>query len=256
MKRFYYSGIAALACLVFFAGSVIPAGALEFGARGTYWFPSLKATMKAGNAGTEINVKDDLGISDNSTYSVEAFAGIGKHHLALSYTPLDYTARKNITKTINFNNQTYSIGSDVSSDLHLKMFDAEYRYDLLNLENILAGFSVNLIGKIKYLDGEARMNAAVSGEQKKTFNVPVPMVGAGAHIGLIANLLEARAQATGIGYSGNYFVDALADIAVTPFPFTRFSAGYRYMKIKIDNISDTYGDLDFYGPYVGLTVAW
>lgn len=256
MKRSYRNGIAAVIFLVFIAGMALPAGAFEIGARGSYWFPTLKATLKAGSSGTEINVKDDLGIGDSNTYSVEAFAGLGNHHLALSYTPLDYSASKNITKTINFNNKNYVAGSGVNTDLHLKMFDAEYRYDLLNFENILAGFSINLLGKIKYLDGEVKMNSTAAGEQKQTFGVPIPMIGAGLHVGLIANLLEARAKAAGIGYSGNYFVDALADIAVTPFPFMRLSAGYRYLKIKIDNVSDTYGDLDFYGPYLGFSVAW
>jgi len=256
MKRSYRNGIAAIICLVFIAGSSLPAGAFEIGARGSYWFPSLKATVKAGSAGTEFNVKDDLGIGNSNTYSVEAFAGLGNHHLALSYTPLDYSASTNITKTITFNNKTYAAGSSVDTNLRLKMFDAEYRYDLLNFENILGGFSINLLGKIKYLDGEVKMNSTAAGEQKQSFGVPVPMIGAGLHVGLIANLLEARAQAAGIGYSGNYFVDALADVSVTPFPFMRLSAGYRYLKIKINNVSDTYGDLDFYGPYLGLAVAW
>jgi outer membrane protein len=256
MRRSYRNGIAAIICLAFIAGLALPAGAFEIGARAYYWFPSLKAALKAGSSGTEFNIKDDLGISDSNTYSVETFAGLGNHHLTLSYTPLDYSADKNITRTINFNNKTYAAGSGVKTDLRLRMLDAEYRYDLLNFENILSGFSINLLGKIKYLDGEVKMNSTAAGEQKQTFGVPVPMIGAGLHVGLIANILEARAQAAGIGYSGNYFVDALADVAVTPFPFTRISAGYRYMKIKIDNVSDTYGDLDFYGPYLGFAVAW
>ena len=256
MKRSYRNGIAAIISLVFIAGLALPAGALEIGARGYYWFPTLKATLKAGSSGTEINIKDDLGIGDSNTYSVEAFAGLGNHHLTLSYTPLDYSASTNITKPIKFNNKTYTAGSGVNTDLRLKMLDAEYRYDLLNFENILSGFSINLLGKVKYLDGEAKMNETFVGEQKQTFGVAVPMIGAGLHVGMIANILEARAQAAGIGYSGNYFVDALADVTLTPFPFMRLSAGYRYMKIKIDNISDTYGDLDFYGPYLGLAVAW
>jgi outer membrane protein len=255
-KSWYRKSTAVIAGLIYLFIFTLPAGAFEVGARGSYWFPSLKATMKAGGSGTEVNLKDDLGIGDSNTYSVEAFAGLGNHHLSLSYTPLDYSASTNIQKPINFNNKTYTAGSSVNTDLHLKMLDAEYQYDLLNFENILAGFSINLLGKIKYLDGEAKMNSTLTGEQKQTFAIPIPMVGAGAHIGLIAKILEARAKVAGIGYSGNYFVDALADIAFTPFPFTRLSAGYRYMKIKIDNVSDTYGDMDFYGPYLGLTVAW
>jgi outer membrane protein len=256
MNNAYRNGIAAIICLVLIAGLALPACAFELGARGSYWFPTLKATLKAGSTGTEINIKDDLGFSDSNTYSVEAFTGIGNHHLTLSYTPLDYAASKSISKTINFNNKNYVVGTNVNTDLRLKMFDAEYRYDLLNFKNVLAGFSINLLGKIKYLDGEAKMKSAADGEQKQAFGVPIPMIGAGLHVGLIASILEARAQAAGIGYSGNYFVDALADIALTPFPFTRLSAGYRYLKIKIDNVSDTYGDLDFYGPYLGFAVAW
>lgn len=256
MKRSCRNGIATIICLAFLAGLAIPAGALEIGARAQYWFPTLKSTLKAGSLGTEFNIKDDLGIGDSNTYSVEAFAGLGNHNLTLAYTPLDYSGSKIITKTITFNNTTYGVGSNVNTDLRLKMFDAEYRYKLLDFENVLAGFSINLLGKIKYLDGEVKMNSSAVGEKKQTFAVPVPMIGAGVHVGLIAKLLEARAKATGIGYSGNYFVDALADIAVTPFPFMRLSAGYRYMKIKIDNVSDTYGDMDFYGPYLGFAVAW
>jgi hypothetical protein len=256
VKRSYRNGIAAIICLVLTAGSVLPAGAFEIGARAYYWYPSLKATLKAGSSGTEVNIKDDLGISDSNTYSVEAFAGQGNHHLTLSYAPLDYSSDKNITRTIDFNNNIYIAGSVVKTDIRLKMLDAEYRYDLLNFENMLGGFSINLLGKIKYINGEAKMNSTAAGEQKQTFSVPVPMIGAGLHVGLIANLLEARAQAAGIGYSGNYFVDALADVALTPFPLTRLFAGYRYLKIKIDNISDTYCDLDFYGPYLGFAVVW
>ena len=256
MRKSCRSGLIVVLCLFFLAGSAPWADALEIGARGLYWFPTLKATVKAGSAGNEFNVKDDLGISDNNTYSVEAFAGIGNHHLTLSYMPLDYSASKTITKAINFNNRNYGVGDNVNTDLHLKMFDAEYRYDLFSLDAILAGFSVNLLGKIKYLDGEVKLNSTAAGEQKQTFGIPIPMIGAGVRIGLIANILEARAKAAGIGYSGNYFFDGLADIALTPFPFVRLSGGYRYMKIKIDNVSDTYGDMDFYGPYLGLAVAW
>lgn len=256
MKSLYHRNLLTFIGLIYLVIFALPADAFEVGARGAYWFPSLNATMKAGSSGTEVNLKDDLGISNSNTYWVEAFGGLGNHHLSLSYMPLDYSASTTVTKAITFNNKTYAANSDVNTDLHLKMFDAEYQYDLLNFENILAGFSVNLLGKIKYLDGEAKMNSTAVGEQKQTFTVPVPMVGAGVHAGLIANILEARAKVTGMGYSSTYFVDALADIAVTPFPFTRISGGYRYMKLKIDNVSDTYGDMDFYGPYVGLTVAW
>ena len=236
-----------------------PAQAIEFGARGFWWVPNLNAKLRVNTdsvTGTEINVKDTLGISDKSTYNVEAFVGTKNHHVSLMYTPLDYSATQNLSSSVVFNGRTYAATTSVESKLRMSMFDLQYQYDLLNFENILAGFSIGLIGQVKYLEGEAKLNSSLTGEQKQSFTVPIPMVGVGAHIGLIANILEARAKATGIGYSGNYFVDASADISVTPFPFVDIHAGYRYLKLKIDNVSNVYSDMDFYGPFIGLTIGF
>jgi hypothetical protein len=52
--------------------------------------------------------------------------------------------------------------------------------------------------------------------------------GVGKHH-LIANILEARAQVTGMGYSGNSVIEALADISATPFPFVDIHSGYKYI---------------------------
>ena len=243
-------------------GLVTQAGAFEIGARGYYWFPSLTADLqvdKDGITGTQVNLKDDLGIGNESFPSIEAFAGIGKHHVSVMYTQFHYSGSKYITKSVNFAGKTYSANALVESDLKTKMLDLEYQYDLINLENILAGFSIGIIGKIKYIDGEAGMKSSTPGSQfnvNETFTAPVPMLGIGAHIGLIKNILEARVKAAGMGYSGNVFYDALADISVTPFPFLDIHAGYRVMRLKIDGISDVYGDLKFSGPYAALTLSF
>jgi len=81
------------------------------------------------------------------------------------------------------------------------------------------------------------------------------MIGVGAHIGLIANILEARAQVTGMGYSGNYVIEALADISVTPFPFVDLHGGYKYIGLQIDK-SNYYMNTQFYGPFAALTVGF
>jgi hypothetical protein len=59
-----------------------------------------------------------------------------------------------------------------------------------------------------------------------------------------------------MGYSGNFFYDAMADLSLTPIPFVNIHGGYRAMSLKIDNISDVYAKMDFYGPYVGLLVSF
>lgn len=235
---------------------------LEFGARAYYWFPGLKATIRVDQGGTQgsnIDAKDDLGIDNKNFPSVEAFAGIGKHHFSLMYTQVDYSGDKTINRTIIFQGRTFVTNARVESDLKTRMLDFEYQYDFLNLENILAGFSLGVIGKLKYLDGEARLKSTSVGsayDQKEDFKAPIPMVGVGAHLGLLANILEARAKFTGIGYRGNVFYDAMADLSLTPFPFMDIHGGYRFMKLKVDNVSDVYADMEFSGPYLGLTIGF
>jgi len=241
---------------------VTEACAFEIGARGYYWFPELSGDLrvdKNGIKGTSADLNNDLGIGNESFPSVEVFAGIGKHHVSLMYTQFHYSGSKVIDKPITFAGLTFDTSALVDSDLKTKMLDLEYQYDVINLENILAGFSVGIIGKLKYLDGEASMRSSTPGSQynrTETFTAPVPMIGLGMHIGLLKNILEFRVKGAGIGYADNVFYEALADISLTPFPFLDIHGGYRIMRLKVDDVSDVYSDLKFYGPYAALTVSF
>lgn len=236
--------------------------ALGFGARANYWFPTFKGDLRVdgnGVPGTEINLKNDLGISVDNTFSAEAYFGIGKHEISLMYSRINLFGAKYLERNIVFNGDTYNAHSYVESDLTTDMIDFEYQYKFLNFENILAGLSIGVIGKVKYFDGEARMHSPTPGpayDTQKDFHIPIPMIGVGAKIGLVANILEVRAKIAGMGYSENYYYDALADISVTPYPFLNLYGGFRAMSLKIDNISDVYGKMDFYGPYAGLAVSF
>ncbi len=256
MKRSQWMALCTLAMLLFWA---MPAGAFEIGARALYWFPTFKADMKAdsaGSTGTALNLKENLGVGTESFPTFEAFGGLGKHHLSLAYTPIKYSGSTTLTTPVVFNGQTFAAGADVNTDLKLRMLDLEYQYTLLDLENILAGFSLSVIGQIKYIDGEAKMNApATNTAADFTVRLPLPMVGVGAHVGLLAGILEARAKVAGIAYSSNYLYEALADISWTPFPFLDIHAGYKIIRLKIDR-SDNFLDSQFTGPFVGLTVSF
>jgi hypothetical protein len=259
MRRFIRAGFIVMVGLFFVIGAVNSASALELGARAYYWFPSFKTDVRAddlGIPGNDINVKDMLGLSTKYFPSVEAFAGIGKHHLSLTYTPVDYSDSTLLASNVTFKGKTYTGGDTVETELKFAMLDLEYQYDLLDFENILAGFSIGLIGKVKYLDGKVRLNdTTASIDEKETFQVPVPMLGLGLHIGILADLLEARAKVTGIGYSGNSLIEAFADLSVTPFPFLDIHGGYKIIRVNVEH-NDYYMDSEFSGPYVALTVGF
>jgi hypothetical protein len=245
-----------LALLICFA---MPVGAFEIGGRALYWLSSFETDIKvddSGVTGDNLNLKDTLGVEDEYFPSFELFVGHGRHHLNVAYTPIEFSGSTLLTQKITFNGQTFATGSKVDTNLQLNMFDLEYRYAFLDTENILAGFSLSLIGQIKYIDGEAKINAPASNTGSDfTFRVPLPMLGLGAHIGILHDLLEARVKVTGIAYSSNYLYEALADLSYTPFPFLDIHAGYKTIRLKIDH-SDLLLDSEFAGPFVGLTVKF
>jgi hypothetical protein len=256
MKRSQWRVLCALALLLLWA---MPVGAFEIGARGYYWFPGFKADMKsdgAGLSGTDINLKDNLDVGTKAFPSVEVFAGLGRSHLGLTYTPITYSGSTVLAQPIVFSGQNFAKNDNVDSDLKLRMLDLEYRFTALNMENILAGFSLDLIGQIKYIDGEAKIFAPATGvEGKQSIQLAIPMVGVGAHVGLLLNILEARAKITGISYSGNYLYEALADISLTPFPLLDIHAGYKVIRVHLDR-NDLFLNADFAGPYLALTVSF
>jgi outer membrane protein len=260
MKKTLFATFGTLILLtMFYVPSV---SALEFGVRAEYWIPTFKGDLRVddnGVVGTEISLKDDLGISNDNIPGAEAYFGIGNHEITFTYSRINLSGAKSIEKDIVFNGDKYKESAYVESELTTNMIDLEYQYKLLNFKNILAGLSLGIIAKVKYFDGDVKIHSSSTGsvyDTQKDIHVPIPMIGVGAKIGLLANILEARAKVTGMGYSGSFFYDALADIAVTPFPFLNIHGGYRAMSLKIDSVSDVYAKMDFYGPYAGLAISF
>jgi len=260
MKKILFAALGTLILFtVFYTPSVFAFG---FGAQAQYWIPTFKGDLRVddnGITGSEINVKDDLGVGNENIPGVEAFFGIGNHEFTLAYSQVDLSGAQNISKTIVFRGNVYNVNAYVDSELKTSMIDLEYQYKLINIKNILAGLSVGIIGKVKYFDGEVRMQSSTPGssyDNKENIHVAIPMIGLGAKIGLLANILEARAKVTGMGYSDSFFYDAMADLSVTPFPFLNIYGGYRVMSLKIDSVSNIYAKMDFYGPYAGLALSF
>jgi len=256
MKKSLFATLGTLILLTMFCAPAV--FALGFGASADYWIPTFNGDLRVsanGVPGTEINLKDDLGISNENIPGAEAYFGVGNHQINLAYSPVNFSGNKAITKDIVFNGQTYHMSDHVHSEFNTSMIDLEYQYKLINFNYILAGLSFGIIAKVKYFDGDVKIKSS-SADTNKKIQVPIPMIGLGAKIGLLANILEARAKATGMGYSGSFFYDAMADLSLTPIPFLNIHGGYRAMSVKIDNVSDVYAKMDFYGPYVGLLISF
>jgi len=253
MKRVFL-GTICIACVILLAS---PSYAFEAGVRGHYWFPVLKGDIAVdgnGLSGTDLDLDNDLGVDDESYPFVEAFLGLGDHHLSLSYYHADYSGTKDLTKSINFNSRTFAQGQRVSTSFEYDVSDLMYQYDLLDLENILAGFSLGIVGRVKLIDGRIQVQSATLNE-KEDFTEAIPMLGANLHIGILADIVEARVLASGIRYGDGTVFDGLAEISYTPFPFLDIHGGYRafFIDLYVDDADLNYNTS---GPYVALTVGF
>ena len=235
----------------------VSSSAFEIGARGYYWFPTLDGTVKVDEAsiiGDTIDFDKDLGIEDENYPSVEVFVGGGNHHLSFTYTDIDYSGRKTLTREINFRGQIYHVSDTVTSSIQYKMMDLLYQYDFLNLENVLGGVSLGGVFQVKYLDGKVGLKTTVIDEEED-FTLPIPMLGLNLHIGILAQILQARLRGTAISYSESTIYELMCDISWTPLPFVDIHGGYRTFVIDIDEDDLTF-DYDMSGPYVALTLSF
>lgn len=246
-----------LMLVVALIGLCTPAAAVEFGVRGYYWAPGLSGNLKVdgnGLVGTTVDLEDDLGMGSESYPVIEGFVGLGNHHLSLSHYSADYDGSKTLTKNITFNGTTFAANTLVNSNLKYDVYDIMYQYDLLDLENFLAGGSLGLVGKVKLFDGSASIQSA--GQSTNIdFSAPIPLIGLNLHVGLLADILEARLLVTGIGYSGNSMYDCQADLSFTFFPFVDIHGGYRLFNLNFD-VDDTEADYKTSGPYVAVTISF
>ena len=253
MKRMFLLFI----CFLAVFGIVLPVSAFELGVRGYYWSPELSGVIRvddAGIVGTELDLENDLGVDNESYPIIEVFTGIGNHHLSLAFYNLDYDGDTVLTKDIYFNGKLFQANERIANSLEYDNYDVMYRYDLIDLENFLAGGSLGLVARMVVFDGSASI-ASATVTTKEDFTAPIPMIGANFHVGILKDILEARVLVTGIEYSDNTAFDSQAEISFTPFPFLDIHGGYRFLKIDVEE-DDVKFDFDNSGLYVGLTISF
>jgi len=193
--------------------------------------------------------------NDDESYPlIEVFAGIGRHHLSLSFYSADYDGDVVLSKDIPFDGELYRANERVVSSLEYDNYDFIYRYDVIDLENFLVGGSIGLVARLLVFDGYVSIDSTTL-RSEEDFNLPLPMVGVNFHVGLLKDIIEARVLLTGISYSGDMALDGLAEISVTPFSFLDVHGGYRFFKIDVEEDDVTF-DFENSGLFVALTVSF
>jgi hypothetical protein len=230
---------------------------LEF--EGRYWFTTLKGNVKVtlNDIGTGVDLKRDLDIDDEGYPELRLTWYTGpKSKIRLAYTQADYEGDKNLTKTIEFNGETYHVGTRVETDFDLRYIRLGWAWQFINVGK---GFlKLGTLVEAKGFWGKAAIEApdlAIPVKKSENFYFVLPTIGLALDINP-HRMLNIFAEGSGM-YAGSYgyMYDAEAGIKLIPIKILSILAGYRILEFKAGNDPD-YAKVRVYGPFVGVTVRF
>ncbi|MGE5244257.1 MAG: hypothetical protein ACM3SQ_08525 [Betaproteobacteria bacterium] len=152
-----------------------------------FWSPGadIKITSESlGILGTEIDAKQDLGLTDGRFPELHlVLRPFKKHKLRFQYIPISYSQSATLTRTVIFNGQRFSAGVPVTSSLDWKAFRFGYEYDVAYTNRWYAG----LLLDVKYTN----VNVTLADKFTTEFThakAPIPAIGGVGRVYLMPNL--------------------------------------------------------------------
>jgi outer membrane protein len=197
--------------------------------------------------GDIIDVKDTLKWKEEG----DIFAKVYIEHplpiipnIKLGYSEFGHTGAGTISQAFDFGGTTYAANSNVDSAFDLKMYDLTLYYELLdNWVNLDVGVNV------KYVDGSISIKDSTTLSESTNFQVPIPMLYAKARFDVPTTDLSFQVEGNYVTYDGHTLYDAEAGVRYTFFLGLGLEAGYKTMKLELDNVDDLSMVSDFSGAY-------
>ena len=213
------------------------------------------AVSTSGLAGTRLDIDDELGFDDDADYFVEAALQLGSFRLFAAYLPLSFSGASVLTENINFNGETFVVGSRVDSEVDLDIYEAGIAWYLVNVDDAPVRVQIGPELAVKYVDVHVEMQASDAGlNESEGIGVPVPTLGARARVA-VGDYLGVVGRVGYMEYDDNSFLDVDAQVEFSPLPMVGLFAGYRHMDIDVDE-NDLFIDASFAGPYAGAMVRF
>lgn len=219
-----------------------------------YWDYDISGTARyqSNNSADDIDVNDDLGYSDDTlTYFYASF----EHpvpvlpNIRISKTKIDTDANGRLSRQVTYGGTTFQANEDVKSNVEADQIDITLYYRVLdNVANLDLGLNA------KYIDSDAAIQGAISGSQSADVSGWVPMLYAGVGVDLPLTGLSVSADGSYIGYKDSNFYDFTVRASYTTPWFVGVDAGYRKLKLDLDDFDDSYADVEFDGLFAGMYV--
>ncbi len=129
--------------------------------------------------GTEVDFEDDLGFKNTvgSVFVQVAWQFAAKHRLDLAYNDIERTSIKNITREIQFGDQTYPVNAKVGGKFGTRFINLTYRYALYRREGFEIGPSLTIPFLTATVGAGVETASGQVQKEEKDVTVPAPLPG-------------------------------------------------------------------------------
>lgn len=224
---------------------------------GAVWILNPRGSIQAGT--TPIDLRGDVGIEkDRPTFVGKLVVKPGrKHRIIVEGTPYELEGDQQLTRTIRYEGQTFTVTDRVRSRATLGYVFGVYQYDFLSRR---AGHLGIQIGGA-YLDATGRLEAVQSGvTASKSQKVGIPLIGAEFRVSPIPHhsIFEINGEVRGVplGDYGHYLQSSInAGIRLGLFTI---EGGYRFLDADLHDTSVNRNGVapQFRGPTAGLVFRY
>ncbi|WP_457639770.1 TIGR04219 family outer membrane beta-barrel protein [Persephonella sp.] len=206
--------------------------------------------------GDSADVDKDLNIGKENSFFVRAKL---EHpipilpNIKLQYTRMRFSGDGTVKRTFTFGNITVNVNERVQTKLDLDHYDFVMFYNLPFI-NVLPMVDAELGLNVRVIDFYAKVRRVSTGEEDSTsFVAPIPMLHGSLELSPIS-FISFLVEGNGIAYQGSHYYDFSGEVRVKPLQTLMVDVfigiGYKYEKLKIDDISDTSADVKVKQPYI------
>lgn len=209
--------------------------------------------------GTRISLDDDLKLKRRTKEE----ARLKLEHpipllpnIYLQYIPMRFKGVNRITKEIEYGGRRYKANTDLYSKLKFDHLDLGLYWNVGLIQKATDelldpefGINVRILG----FRGELKGIDVITGQEareSKSFTAPVPMAFLGLGLKTPGAPVSLKGELRALPVSKISYYDLTGEVRIKPVKLLYLSLGYRYEKLRIDEIKDVYSNVSIRGPFV------
>ncbi len=170
-------------------------------------------------------------------------------NIKIGYTNFKHSGAGTVSDGFTFGDKIFSPNVDIKTNLDLEMYDLTLYYELLdNWLNFDVGVNLKYIDGVLNVKGTNLVTKQLI-DESTDFQVPIPMLYGKVRLDVPATDLSFQVEGNYVTYDGHTLYDAEAGVRYTFVLGLGLEAGYKTIKLKLNDIDGLSMDADFSGAY-------